>query len=44
MVPEMTDPLFTILTEYLLNKERMCGEFFGVCDHPKYVTETIEDY
>jgi sphingomyelin phosphodiesterase len=44
MVPEFVDPIFTTLTEYILNKERMCGEFFGVCDHPKYVTNTVDEY
>ena len=44
IIPEFVGPIFTTLTEYVLTKERICGEYFGVCDHPKYITETIEDY
>ena len=44
MVPEFVGPIFTTLTDYILNKERICGEYFDVCKHPKYETYTVDEY
>jgi len=43
-VSYFADPVMTTLTEYVLTTDRICGEFLGVCNHPKYETETVADY
>ena len=44
IIPEFTAPIFTTLTDYIITKDRVCGEFLHICDHPKYITYTPESY
>lgn len=44
IIPMMATPVIDLVGRELLSKERVCNEWLGFCEIPKYETVTVDDF